>query len=169
MLINALVILMQVFISNQDLINIRNKYAVADKNKSNYLQFIQTINTSKEVNTPVKNAYLAASTMISSVFEINPISKLRNFNNGKDFLEKTIASANAELEVHYVRYTIQVKSPFILGYRDNLNEDKILLIANLNEDLKQKDPDLYSRVYQFLIQSEHISASEKQQLKLKKP
>lgn len=62
---------------------------------------------------------------------LNPISKLKTFNNGKKILESAIEKDKLNPELKFLRLSIQENSPSFLGYHNNIKEDKLFLIKCL--------------------------------------
>ncbi len=76
----------------------------------------------------LKNAYLGVLIMKNSQFQATPGAKLRAFREGKELLEKAIASEPKNGEFRFLRLAIQEKSPKLLKYDSNMEEDKRILL-----------------------------------------
>ena len=115
----------------QDLNLLRKNLEVAPDNKSVCQQMIQSIpaNTSN----PVFLAYLGAYQTIWANHVINPFSKLSTFNKGKKNLQKAVSLDGDNVEIRFLRYSIQKNAPKFLGYSDNLTEDKKFIESHRNE------------------------------------
>ncbi|MCE2961854.1 MAG: hypothetical protein ACK567_07015 [Chitinophagales bacterium] len=100
-----------------------------------------------EKNTNEKNqGYLAVAYMMKSNHASMPWTKLKYFFKGKKTLEKAITNEPDRVELRFFRYEIQVKIPKGLKY-NNLEEDKKMMIIYLeNEQNKNKDESLYSKI-----------------------
>ena len=75
-------------------------------------------------------AYQAASTCMMAEYVFSPIKKLKYFNQGKTFLENLIAEQKSAENV-YLRLLIQLNSPRILNYHENIEEDIAFLETEL--------------------------------------
>lgn len=82
-------------------------------------------------NEPVIKGYNGAATIIMAKHYLNPISKLKTFNNGKKILESAIEKDKLNPELKFLRLSIQENSPSFLGYHNNIKEDKLFLIKCL--------------------------------------
>src|SRR4051812_28711448 len=110
---------MLVFFTNpvpDDLQKLRGLFPVMSK-QENAIEEIKTICTkTTALSKPLAAAYLAAAEMASAQYKINPLSKLSAFNSGKKMLEGAVNSDSINVEIRYIRYTIQNNAPSFLGY-----------------------------------------------------
>lgn len=78
-------------------------------------------------STTLKSAYLGALTMKSAQFPATPKEKIAIFKEGKALLESSIAKEPKNGEFRFLRLAMQEKSPKILHYTGNIEEDKKIL------------------------------------------
>ncbi len=76
----------------------------------------------------------------------NPISKYSHFNKGKKLLSDALKKEPKNLEIRFMRYICQEKTPSFLGYKDNLEEDKRFI---LNEYKNTKDENLKTYIKNY--------------------
>lgn len=90
--------------------------------------------------TGSEKGYEAAYQMFMAKHTGNPIRKMKYFNSGKDLLEKQIANSPSNVDLRFIRFSIQYHTPSFLGYKDNITEDKLFLVDNLYklEDIEGK-------------------------------
>lgn len=81
-------------------------------------------------NNPVELAYLGAFRTIWAKHTLNPFKKLQSFNRGKDAIEEAVRQSPENVEIRFIRLSIQQNAPSLLGYRDNIKEDREHIIAN---------------------------------------
>jgi hypothetical protein len=146
---------------NPELIAIRKLYELADQSKSNYKLFNTTLTRAVSIDMAVKKGYTAAGLMISASYENNPLIKLKYFNNGKAILEEVISEHQKNIELHYIRFTIQEHCPRILGYRGQLNQDKLLLLQQISKTTIAIDKDLEERIILYLLKSEKLQIKQR--------
>jgi hypothetical protein len=77
----------------------------------------------------------------------DPLSRLVHFNGGKSMLEKAIAQDVNNAELRFLRLSIQVNVPSIVGYDANKAEDLALVERKLKD---VKDPALKDRITRFI-------------------
>jgi len=131
-----------------DMSKIRHLYQSAPLVKQDATQLeslLQNINNNTE--TPVLVCYKGASEMIQAKYAFNPFTKLEKFNKGKELLQKAISRDTLDLEMRYIRFSIQSNLPSFLGYHDELNMDKRFLVENTKNT---KDPELKKMISNYL-------------------
>jgi hypothetical protein len=114
-----------------------------------------------ETNNPLLGGYRACVTMMMANHVINPFSKLSYFSKGKNLLEKTIAVDINNIELRFLRFTVQTNIPSFLGYKSHIQKDKIFLIKSI---VHLSDVELKQQVIAYLKGSEYLTAPEKQWL-----
>ncbi|MDM1071467.1 hypothetical protein HX001_03045 [Empedobacter brevis] len=93
------------------------------------------INTIVELDN-VKNksaiylGYLGGIQTINAKHLSNPLSKLKTFNKGKKNIEKAISIEPENLELRFIRLSVQKNAPSFLNYDSNVEEDTELLLKN---------------------------------------
>jgi hypothetical protein len=131
-----------------ELSKIRNLYCNASKEKQDAIQLNQLmlqVDSGKAI--PVLVCYKGANEMIQAKYTLNPISKLEKFNRGKDLIKKAFSRDSLNLEMHFIRYSVQSNLPAFLGYRDELEEDKRVLLNNTKDS---KDLELKEMIFNYL-------------------
>ena len=141
---------------------IREQYKRAATNEDACKNLISISEKYKAVENPTMAAYNACATMMMAKHVYNPFSKLSYFNKGKKLLEKCINANNENIEIRFLRFAIQTKSPSFLGYNNSIEKDKLLLLKEINS---VKDLQLKQMIISFLKSSEHLNLTEKQNLK----
>lgn len=85
--------------------------------------------------------------MMQAKHAFNPISKWNLFKDGKKILESAIASDPNNIELRYLRLTIQSNVPSFLGYSGKIETDKAFLLSKLNSIT---DKELHQMVTSYL-------------------
>ncbi len=115
----------------------------------------------KNEEEPVLLGYKAAGHMMMAKHVGNPFKKMSHFNKGKKILNNALEADKQNLELRFLRFAVQAEAPAFLGYRENLEEDKLLLIngvGNIN------DPVLQKMILVYLRTSKGLSSKEKERL-----
>lgn len=87
--------------------------------------------------------------VVYSKHVLNPFTKLKYFNKGKDIVEKYLQERPNDIEMIFFRYKIQTSIPKLLNYRQHINSDvKKLTDWLVLKDLSDKD--LYYEVKKTL-------------------
>ena len=91
---------------------------------------------------PVLMGYKGAVVMAQGRHSANPLTKLRTFNEGRALLDTAIALDPRSIELRFLRLSIQVNVPRILGYSEQVTEDKAFIDRNLSsvdsDDFRQQ-------------------------------
>ena len=151
------------FFNNDDLLKIREHYKLIDKTEASVIAIKELSQQSKSITTSLKNAYSAAAQMASAKYSINPVTKLQAFNLGKVKLEEAIQADINNIELRYIRISIQKNIPAILNYSKQITEDKQYIIKHL-KTIKTNDVNLYKDVFTFMLYSFKLTADEKAEL-----
>ena len=61
----------------------------------------------------------------------NPFKKLSYFKSGRSILEEAIAQDTSNIELRFLRLTIQANVPGFLGYNEQLQADKAFITKNI--------------------------------------
>lgn len=65
--------------------------------------------------------------------DANVFKKMSFFNDGKDLLEKSIKVDPENIELRFLRLTIQTHMPAFLGYSESKESDKAFVISHLEQ------------------------------------
>lgn len=101
-------------------------------------------NTTKK---PIFAGFLAVGNFFMAKHVFNPLKKMSYFKEGKNALEYAVKSDPQNIELRVMRLMSQENMPKILGYNQNIAEDRQFL---KKEYLKTDDEDLKSHVKDYL-------------------
>ena len=142
---------------------VRNLYVLAAEQEKSCEELIKHLEPYNENNHPLYAGYKAAATMLMAKYVFSPFSKLNNFKKGKSLLEKSISKDDQNVELRFIRYSIQLHAPSFLNYKDAIKDDKTFLITNYNG---LKDQQLKNNILQFFKSINTLTEVEKMQLGL---
>ena len=128
--------------------------------------FEQTKNFDTE-NRPLLIGFKAMSEFMLCNHVSNVFSKLNHFNTGKKLLEDAIKKEQKNPELIYFRFITQTNVPSLLGYSNNIKDDKEFLIKYVKDNFSNanKDVDLYNRIKKYLLQCKVCGEMEKESIK----
>ena len=92
--------------------------------------------------------YRGGATMLMAKHAFNPFSKLSYFKKGKLMLESAINADHTNVELRFLRYTIQTNVPGFLNYNSDKNLDRTFISQSLP---KLKDQELKKIISEFLL------------------
>lgn len=105
--------------------------------------------------------YKASAHMMMAKHTGNPFKKLSHFNKGKEMFTSAIAADKENVELRFLRFSVQSEAPAFLGYQDNLQEDKIVLLQKVP---KINDKELKDMIVNYLLISKNLTSAEKESL-----
>lgn len=133
---------------NMDIGKIRQLYINAAGNKQEALQLDQLmVPVDTDSASPLLICYKGANEMIQAKYALSPIVKFKKFNKGKALITKAISRDTLNLEMRFIRYSIQSNLPAFLPFHNELDDDKRFLQKNTNDC---KDPDLKNMIFNYL-------------------
>lgn len=80
------------------------------------------------------------------------------FKEGVSIIEAAIAAEPDNIELRFIRLSVQENAPKILKYRDHIEEDKDFILGRLS---KLKDGSVKNLIYKFVKDSKAFSDVEK--------
>lgn len=124
-------------------------------------QLVKLLSNINNSSTPLLISYKGAAEMMQAKYALNPISKLKRFNSGKQLIEAAVKKAPEHIEIRFLRFAIQTNLPAFLNYNGDIQQDKKYLLANL-KTVKEKA--LKENIIKYLSTSKYCSAEEKKGL-----
>lgn len=109
----------------------RSLFNTAHVKKEDCNMLIELTNNSGNI---VIQGYNASAMMVSSKYLINPFKISKIFNEGKELLEDLISENFDDVELRYLRYTIQLNTPKFVGYNKNIDEDRAIIIRYIKSN-----------------------------------
>jgi hypothetical protein len=143
-------------------LEIRALYQKAALEEKYCMKLISLLEPFNEHNNALFCGYKASATIIKAKYVHNPLTKHSLFSSGKDMLEKLINADRNNVELRFLRFTIQSKIPKYLKYNESIEEDKALLLQSIPE---MKDANLKQMIATFLMDSNSLNVVEKSKLK----
>ncbi len=163
-MIRLLVILLATLLPHLGLSNpeIRSLWFKLDdaNQKKNFITQVEK----QTVVTPAMDAYRAAACMMKAEFTSMPNEKLHFFNTGKNLLEKCLQNNPWNTECRFIRLTLQCKSPWFLGYHDNIEEDAQVVLDHFRLKYITTQNDYWNNAKTFMLGQSQIPDSIKKQL-----
>lgn len=114
-------------------------------------------------NNNILSGYQGAVAANWANHQKEPAQKIKFFNMGRKLLEKAIISEPDNLELRFLRFTIQTNCPKAVQYDKNIVDDKEYIIKHL-EDINNSE--LKKRIANYLLSSKKFNDSEKEKIKL---
>ena len=107
---------------------LRNNYGACSKSEQLCDKMLAKI---IHTTSPTEMGYKASLTMMKANWATWPHQKLAYFNEGKTLLDQTIKANPQNIELRYLRYSIQCEIPAFLNY-DNRSDDLAYIKKHVN-------------------------------------
>ena len=110
--------------------------------------------------SPVHKAYRGAGLATTSNCTSWPIRKITRFRDGKALIEEAVSLKPNDLEVRFLRFTIQRNIPDFLGY-DNVEEDRKFIMERLTLYLKKGEQShLTKLILKYMFDTEELTRDQ---------
>lgn len=140
----SLVICHSIF--SKDLKEYRALYYGVCLNETDIHDFNDFLELNNNDNTVTKG-YQAVIWFLWADYHWSPVKKWKCFNKGKESLDELINNNNDNIELRFLRLTIQENTPKVLGYNTQKEKDKAFIFSRLNSI---DDSDLKERITNYL-------------------
>ena len=121
-------------------------YSVSEQGAASRL-LLETIHASHGESPSVLLAYEGMYHMLTARELFNPFSKWSSFRKGRTMLDDAIEADAANPEIRLLRLSAQLNAPSFLGYNNNIEADKRVILNALD---KLADTDLRRRIIEFM-------------------
>ena len=133
--------MLQLF-SGNEVQDLRSMYYKSIEDEQSAKKFFKYFDNKDVKNNVILTGYCAVANFLQSKHAWNPYVKLEYYNVGKAQLEHAIELDLENIELRFLRLSIQNNLPSFLDYSKSIKEDTNFLINHLTEikdyDLKQK-------------------------------
>ncbi|TAH19677.1 MAG: hypothetical protein EAZ08_08245 [Cytophagales bacterium] len=149
-----------------DINSLREEYlkAVNDDKGIEYLLGILAKNNSSDA---LVLAYQACLETLKAKILWNPLEKLALAKQSQHTFAKAVSSSPNNLEIRFLRYSIQLSLPSYLYLSNDLEEDKNLILKLIQEvEVQQIGTENLKRIADFMLQKGQCSQAEKKVISL---
>lgn len=115
------------FGKNPTIEEVRGLFKKAPDNEKACKELIALLAPYHQDNNALYLGFKGVATMILAKHTSNPLSKLSNFKQGKTMLENAISADKANVELRFLRLSVQNNAPGFLNYNDKIKQDKEFL------------------------------------------
>lgn len=131
------------------LVAVRNAFYNVSEQKAPTTILRTNIESSKGAPQAVLMAYTGMYHMLAARDHVNPISKWSSFRKGKNLMDDAVERDNNNLEIRLLRLSAQLSVPSFLGYNNNIEADKRVILNGLDQ---VTDKDLRQRLIRFMTE-----------------
>lgn len=149
------------FSSVHSIDDIRKKYqlAVYDSKVANALS--DKLNKIEKPDA-LTLAYKGSTEALKAKHAWNPYTKLEYMNSFDKIINEAVRMSSDDIEIRFLRYSVQLNTPKYLGLSKNMAEDKSMIVnLFLQKKFKNKDKVMLTEIYQFMLKSKVLSDTER--------
>lgn len=145
----------------QDLKQLRIEYPNSVKASEITIKLEEQLGAINASEKPVLLAYKGAVLTLKAKFSKKKSEKKEFFKEGVSLIESAVKADSSNIEIRYLRLSVQENSPRFLGYHKNMEEDKEFILKNY-ANVSSKE--LKVIIKEFISKSENFSELEKLEL-----
>lgn len=143
--------------------------AQLDKTRQSFFQsnnhaglktFIQDAATLND-NNALHLAYKGAASAMSAGITDGVSNKLSLFNTGKKQLENAVTMDANNAEIRFIRLSVQLETPFFLGYRSAIDSDLQIVIKAIEQNKIPVRSTYWQNAIKFLIQHKLVKDDDR--------
>lgn len=109
--------------------------------------------------------YMATLQALKAVHAWNPFTKLKYLNAAEKTYAEAVAADPHNIEIRFMRFSVEHNVPGFLGYHKNLENDRVTIIEQLKKkNYAADDKELIKTTVKFLIDSKRCTAAENEYL-----
>ena len=156
----VVLLFMPVLSSAADLPQIRKEYYAAVNDVKAAEKFYDKLrkNNSQE---PILMAYLGIAQAVKARHAINPYTKLSFLKSGMKSLNAAVLKSPDDLEIRFLRFTLEHHVPSFLGYSEHLESDKKkILQLSTQKKFGAMDKALLLNLVSFMKETKRCSSQE---------
>jgi len=133
--------------NGQSLQEVRKLFQEAPEREASCSQLIRLLKSVSAEKQPLFYGYKGVATMIMANHLGNPLRKLSHFKEGEKILEEAIRKEPSNLELRFLRLSVQSEAPGFLNYNQDIKSDRSFIQEGLT---RTKDEELKQMISQFL-------------------
>ena len=157
------ILLTYLFLVSPRLSEVRKKYVVAVNDKEVAFQLNEELSKINKQDEKVLVAYKGSVLTLMAKFANSTKEKKTFFKEGATLLEYAVSEDPNNIEIRYIRLSVQENAPKVVGYRKNKEEDKQYILDYFSE---VSSNELKGLIKGFVMQSNAFTEAEKQLIKI---
>lgn len=143
-----------------ELPQLRKDYYASINNEKAAEKFYNSLKN-KNPTDPLTMAYYGSAQAIRAKHAFNPYNKIAHLKSGLKTLEAAVKKDPDNLEIRFLRFSLEHYIPAFLGYSKHLETDKKKIISLVKlKQYNSKDKDLLNNLFKFMKETKRCSAAE---------
>ena len=144
--------------ANIEIAEVRQLYKQADFSEQNAVKLLGKLESITMADNKVLVAYKGAVTSMTAKYKKGAKLKKDIFKNGVALVEFAVASDSENIEIRFVRLSVQQNSPKFLKYNKEIEEDKNFILNSFNQIASTE---LKSYIRDYIFNSNYFTEEEK--------
>lgn len=132
---------------------LRDEYLKAESN-SNAAENLMKLTEGK--TDALSKAYRGSAWAFKAKHHFNPVKKLEYVKTGLLILNQAVNIDDKDVEVRFVRFSVEEHIPSMVSFTSHLKEDKKFILTNL-----KKTHPIFNTIKSYLLKSDNLSEEEK--------
>jgi len=116
-----------------DLAEIREQYRNAAEDQYNTYELYKVLSPITESEAPELVAYKGAATTLMAKYAAGIKAKKAYIREGKRLIEYAIELFPSNIELRYIRLSVQENAPKVMGYKGQITEDKEFITSECSD------------------------------------
>ena len=143
-----------------DIRKIRLEYNAAVNDEKKADEFYSKLEKMRPLD-PLLLAYFGSAEAVKAKHALNPYSKLAYLKSGSKTLNLSVSKSPDNLEIRFLRFTLEHYVPKFLGYSKHLPEDKKKIIDLIaKRQFGEVDSSLLKNIISFMKESRRCTKAE---------
>lgn len=141
---------------------LRKEFNLAIENSKKAADLYDQLLQLKPANNTLQYAYIGATEALLAKHSFNPFSKLSYVNSALNKLNKSIELNHQDIEIRYMRFSVEANMPSYLGYSKHITEDKNFLLNGLkNASITPENCEMYKVFSNGIMSTSYCNKEEK--------
>ncbi|HUH32753.1 MAG TPA: hypothetical protein VLZ28_02300 [Daejeonella sp.] len=146
--------------TSEDIVNIKRAMILAVES-SRVTDSLYTELSARNSASPLIIAYTGTLEALKAKHSWNPYQKLKYVARSQKTLQKALKAEPNNLEIRFMRFSIQHYTPAFLGYSNELTEDRQMIVKQFsNKNFGDTDAGLRASIAKFMIASDRCTSEE---------
>jgi len=117
--------------------------------------------TNSNLDLPIITAYQASAKALLANYSWNPVSKIGYLKEAKKLLAEAVQKDKGNVEIRFLRFYIENSIPAFLGLSKNLEEDKMVILANIDSfDQDSLEPGILEFIINYMTSPDILDQEE---------
>lgn len=130
-------------------------------NSSKTTDSLYNVLSSQKTKSPLTTSYIAALEALKAKHTWNPYHKLKYLNNAEARFATAVAADPHNIEIRFMRFSVEHYVPGFLGFNKNLYTDREEMISGIKKKrYTADDKDLAAALVKFLLNSKRCTSAE---------